>query len=269
LNNMADKASLVEQVKQVQRQGPEAKQAWWQYCEEHLGGIKDPNRHEEDTLQDFLTRYGNGEITASAGGGAGVWDPSWGQQQAWAGAAPQWRGKGGGMDASRTGDMVGCIKQMQSKSGQFRACWKNYTTLWGTGMHDPSKYDETFMTGFVDYIAELANNDMQAHAAAAGVSLEQAAVAGMKRGAGEFGESGAPAKRAATMSQWAGGAAAGGEKGGLVNKIKSMQRADVTFKEAWWKYCDEWLGGVRDPNRHEEETLQLFLSEHGGASAAF
>merc|ERR1711971_301379 len=164
-----------------------------------------------------------------------------------------------GMDGGRM-PMVAIIKRMQQKSEQFRTCWKSYATLWGTGMHDPSRYDEAFLTEFLDYVAELANNDMQAHAAPSGVSLEQAVAQGTKRGADEFGETGAPFKRAAT-SDWAEIDTSSGDKGAFVTKIKAMQRADHSLKEAWWKYCDEWLSGVRDPNRHEPETLQQFITD--------
>ncbi|CAK0816379.1 unnamed protein product [Prorocentrum cordatum] len=37
---MADKAGLVDQVKIIQRTDPESKQAWWDYCDHHLGGVK-------------------------------------------------------------------------------------------------------------------------------------------------------------------------------------------------------------------------------------
>eukprot|EP00420_Gonyaulax_spinifera_P025321 CAMPEP_0197903102 /NCGR_PEP_ID=MMETSP1439-20131203/55115_1 /TAXON_ID=66791 /ORGANISM="Gonyaulax spinifera, Strain CCMP409" /LENGTH=60 /DNA_ID=CAMNT_0043524191 /DNA_START=71 /DNA_END=250 /DNA_ORIENTATION=+ len=54
---MADKANLVEQIKSIQRSDPAAKQEWWAYCETHLEGVKDPNRHDASTLRYFLSNY--------------------------------------------------------------------------------------------------------------------------------------------------------------------------------------------------------------------
>merc|ERR1719409_797534 len=48
----------------------------------------------------------------------------------------------------------------------------------------------------------------------------------------------------------------------LVEAIKSGQRSDPNFKEAWWNFCDTYCEGIRDPNRHPVQNLELFLSEH-------
>mmetsp|Transcript_121532 Transcript_121532/g.227140 ORF Transcript_121532/g.227140 Transcript_121532/m.227140 type:complete len:716 (-) Transcript_121532:35-2182(-) len=45
----------------------------------------------------------------------------------------------------------------------------------------------------------------------------------------------------------------------LVAQVKSLQRTNKDFQEAWWKHCDENGGGKRDPARHEADFLENFL----------
>jgi len=61
---MGSKEELVAEVKALQRSDPAIKQAWWDLCESDLGGVKDPNRHDEDILQNFLSQYG-GQVEAA------------------------------------------------------------------------------------------------------------------------------------------------------------------------------------------------------------
>eukprot|EP00420_Gonyaulax_spinifera_P004245 CAMPEP_0197931624 /NCGR_PEP_ID=MMETSP1439-20131203/107368_1 /TAXON_ID=66791 /ORGANISM="Gonyaulax spinifera, Strain CCMP409" /LENGTH=60 /DNA_ID=CAMNT_0043554369 /DNA_START=26 /DNA_END=204 /DNA_ORIENTATION=+ len=57
---MGSKAELVQAIKDLQRSDPDAKQVWGQYCDEHLGGARDPNRHDVGTLQGFLDSFHDG-----------------------------------------------------------------------------------------------------------------------------------------------------------------------------------------------------------------
>merc|ERR1740117_2624137 len=61
---MSSKAELIDQVKAVQRSGPEAKAAYWAYCDENLGGGRDPSRHDENTLGAFLEAWNAGQLEA-------------------------------------------------------------------------------------------------------------------------------------------------------------------------------------------------------------
>ena len=51
-----------------------------------------------------------------------------------------------------------------------------------------------------------------------------------------------------------------GHKAALVKQVKNLQRSDTESSLAWRDYCDQQLGGVRDPNRHEAGALQTFLN---------
>lgn len=53
----SSKAALVDRVKALQRSDPEAKQAWWQYCDSSAKGVRDPNRHEIASLEEFLASF--------------------------------------------------------------------------------------------------------------------------------------------------------------------------------------------------------------------
>merc|ERR1712110_1048102 len=47
------KDELINRIKAFQRGGQEQKEAWWNYCDTHLGGNRDPARHDASTLEDF------------------------------------------------------------------------------------------------------------------------------------------------------------------------------------------------------------------------
>ena len=49
-------------------------------------------------------------------------------------------------------------------------------------------------------------------------------------------------------------------KAGLVLVIKALQRAGHSTKMAWGAYCDESANGVKDPDRHDTESLVCFMN---------
>jgi len=262
---MSSKAELVDQVKTLQRVDPSAKQAWWDYCDSQLGGVKDPNRHDESTLHDFLLSFEGGGFSPSAPpprqpprasfpqGGKGGKARSWAPAPV---AAPQWAPALAQMGGSPLSEFV---KTGQRQSQNWKTAWQLYCAVYGNGLNDPSKHDEAFTKGFIDYVGELAANGLEALAAQEGISLEQQSGppgGGHKRGppAGAWAP---PAKRQAAQS-WQGGGDA--EKAGLVEQIKALQRADQSAKMAWWTFCDENSAGAKDPNRHDAESLRAFLA---------
>eukprot|EP00408_Alexandrium_pacificum_P010592 CAMPEP_0171215144 /NCGR_PEP_ID=MMETSP0790-20130122/31517_1 /TAXON_ID=2925 /ORGANISM="Alexandrium catenella, Strain OF101" /LENGTH=257 /DNA_ID=CAMNT_0011680891 /DNA_START=68 /DNA_END=839 /DNA_ORIENTATION=- len=50
-----EKDGLVGKIKAFQRSSPDAKEIWGAYCDAHLGGIRDPNRHDKDVLMQFVS----------------------------------------------------------------------------------------------------------------------------------------------------------------------------------------------------------------------
>merc|ERR1719203_2341037 len=70
MGNDPQKMELVSQIKSFQRIGEAQKQAWWDHCDQNLGGIRDPAKHDTGTLQNFVHSYGVGPalITQPAAG---------------------------------------------------------------------------------------------------------------------------------------------------------------------------------------------------------
>eukprot|EP00927_Polykrikos_kofoidii_P030228 TRINITY_DN2603_c0_g3_i1.p1 TRINITY_DN2603_c0_g3~~TRINITY_DN2603_c0_g3_i1.p1 ORF type:complete len:255 (-),score=39.86 TRINITY_DN2603_c0_g3_i1:59-733(-) len=48
---------LVAQVKAYQRSGELNKHEWWDFAETHLGGVRDPAKHDVATLRRFISMY--------------------------------------------------------------------------------------------------------------------------------------------------------------------------------------------------------------------
>jgi hypothetical protein len=46
----------------------------------------------------------------------------------------------------------------------------------------------------------------------------------------------------------------------LAQQVKSGQKASEEFKEAWGTYCEKNCGNVRDPSKHDLNSLQSFLA---------
>jgi len=267
---MASKGELVEQIKGIQRSDPEAKQGWWDYCDQNLGGVKDPNRHDPGVLQEFMNLYNSGGAaalgvtpsarrttpranTAQQGYGYQPSPAGWGyaQQGSWGmPAAAAWGGQGGGTG----GHLSEMVKTGQRHSEAWKSAWRNYCAVQGTGKFDPTKYDDDFISGFVNYCGELACSAMGIQPGDSPPG--DGGCGGTKRAmpSSAMGQ-GPPAKRAAI-----GGA--DDEKTELVNKIKALQRSDPDAKSAWWQFCDESMQGIKDPNRHEKDTLQQFLMSY-------
>lgn len=272
---MAEKAELVDQVKTIQRADPDSKQAWWDYCDHHLGGVRDPNRHDAGTLGEFVGLYNSGGAArvgsslgvvaakggAGKGGGAkgpGGWGGSAWSPPAWGDA---WAAKGGSGCGPSLADFV---KAGQRASVHWKNAWQTYCALYGRGFNDPSRHDDSHITGFIDYVGQIAFADLQNVAEEQGVPLErqEAAARGAKRPAAWPAAGEPPAKRAGGA---AGGAANDQGKSALVDKVKALQRSDPTAKEAWWSYCENSYNGVKDPNRHDAASLEAFLSTYGVA----
>merc|ERR1712096_584299 len=52
---------LVNRVKAYQKEGPEQKELWGAHCDQNLGGVRDPARHDVEVLQNFMRTYGVSE----------------------------------------------------------------------------------------------------------------------------------------------------------------------------------------------------------------
>lgn len=254
-------AELVEQIKSLQRSG--MKQVWWDYCDSQLGGVRDPNKHDDVTLQTFLSQAGQGGAPkpARAKGGCGKGGGMMGGGAYGGGMMGGGGMKGGGgmammgggmamMGGAQPTDLGAFIKTGQKMAPSFKEAWKAYCTIYGGGINDPSRHDQSYIQGFIEYLGQLGQADMGGGAMMA--MAQPAFAAPQKRPMMGMAGGGPPMKKAA-----------GGSSGNdLVDRIKALQRRDQGTKEAWWAYVDEQHGGVRDPARHDASVLQDFLSAY-------
>jgi len=262
---MGSKQALVDQIKAIQRSNPDAKQAWWTHCDTVLGGVRDPNRHDEGVLSSFIHKYKAGGVARPAGAvpgafgaaGAGAYGAAGGypmlMQQAAMQAAVAPKGLAAGGAGAGGGDVLaGFVKEGQRKSPKWREAWQKYCAIYGKNINDPARHSESVLVKFLDFVGGRAVGDLDAQGEQQGIDFERR---GIKRAAASEWEP--PAKRGATAT---------GETAHLVVQVKELQRSSKDIKEAWWLYCDDKLGGVRDPARHDAATLRSFLASWGVGS---
>merc|ERR1711920_636575 len=102
------------------------KQAWWDHCDQNMGGIRDPAKHDTGTLQNFVHSYGVGPalITQPAAG------------------APL----NTSMDPEKS-RYVGRIKAYQRTDPSYKEAWEDYCNNLGDTSHtknptkDPARHE--------------------------------------------------------------------------------------------------------------------------------
>ena len=287
---MAGKVELVEQVKTMQRTDPYGRQVWWEYCENHLGGVKDPNRHDESTLSTFIGLYQSGSLPVTEprpmqgkGSSSTQWGTSsvfgMGGQSSWTDGGSYGGGYGGGGYGGGgygaggggygggyggggypMGTLGEFVKTGQRQSKHWTNAWMTYCALYGGGINDPSKHEDSFTKSFIEYVGEIAANGLSALASSQGINLDeiQAQSNSTKRPM-SFSGGGPPAKQ----SRWDTDNSA--QKQSLVEKVKDLQRSNPQSRESWWTYCDNQCGGMRDPMRHDANSLEAWLASQGAS----
>jgi hypothetical protein len=123
----AQKAALVDRIKNFQRASAEQKELWVNYATTYLGGTFDPNKHDASLLEEFCTNH---SVPEAGGGGAA--------------SGGGYRGGGGGHAAAgpSTPEKVATverIKNFQRASQEQKELWVNYATQYLGGTFDPNK----------------------------------------------------------------------------------------------------------------------------------
>mmetsp|Transcript_118176 Transcript_118176/g.294798 ORF Transcript_118176/g.294798 Transcript_118176/m.294798 type:complete len:358 (-) Transcript_118176:78-1151(-) len=262
--------ALVSQVKDLQRSDPHAKEQWAAYSDNLGGGRRDPARHSAEFLSAFITHLQTGAKINPV-------------------SAPD--------DSS---SLLGTIKFMQKKSDGFKAAWAQFCRDFGAGTYDPAKHDAAFLIRFFDHIASgqrgpnsASMGSMAVAQVMSGITGESVPQAIMDSGAGQFdgwgssrnssggwtpswvdrssnggGSIAPPAKRtryesvANSHTSAVNANVSAGTQEYLVAQVKNFQRLGAQAKEQWSSYADTYLGGVKDPARHDAHTLSEFCAAY-------
>lgn len=132
-----DTASLVEEVKKIQRTSPAHKEAWYSFVKERTGrGDKDPSRHTADVLQEFVTNASEGLIDFTAYG---------------AGDSGDWAASTAGTDVPVMKDsLVQEVKNFQRMSPANKETWYSFCKERSSaGDKDPNRFDADVLTEFL------------------------------------------------------------------------------------------------------------------------
>lgn len=153
-----------------------------------------------------------------------------------------------GMSGTPSG-VVYLIQLTCQRNVYFKSVWDHFCLTQGNGgQQDPTMYDNAFHIKFLEYIAE------------------QAVASGNLNLVAESNNTSGNNKRTRhNDSPYMGGGAPSGDprKDILVAQVKNFQRIGVQQKELWSLYADTYLQGLRDPARHDANTLEEFCINHG------
>ncbi|CAK0802031.1 unnamed protein product [Prorocentrum cordatum] len=202
---------MADQIKQMQRSDPVAKEQWYAYCEAFGNNIRDPAKHDITFINSFIAQYNSGAR----------------------------------LDYKEGQDLAKMVKVGQRRSPAWKSVWEMYTAqrpIDGKPKFDPSVHSVDTLEGFFDFIAQMA---LAQSGQGAAMSMAMSGV-----GMTGLGGGGSRAMQSSPDDP-------------LVQAVKAFQRQGQEQKEAWHTFCDSTLGGNRDPARHDEATLQQFLSMHG------
>lgn len=224
----AEKEELVSRVKAVQRSGQDGKEYWYAYCDAARTGNRDPSRHSNESLKSFLEAHRQGEpvdtFAARAGGD---------------GRVVRMRGVPFQSDAL---DVV----EFLSEYGVDRS----QVTL-GCG-EDGRPTGVAYVIFPTAELADRALDEKQKH------EIRGRYIELFRSSYEEQGE-------AVRMHERYGSKRETGidpQKEELVSRVKWIQRSGEEGKKQWYAFCDATRTGNRDPNRHTEESLSMFLDAY-------
>jgi len=271
-------SALVQQIKELQRSDPTAKQQWGEYCAAEGGNVRDPSKHEAKFIRAFMKSYSAGvryECSAS--------------------------------------DLAELFKEGQRKAPDWKLAWSLYAQANGCAQNDPAKQDEAVLVGFMNYLGRCgamtlgmmgggmgkgmmggranvmnmigmecggppakrrrteSSGNAQKDALVARVKVFQRASDEQKQQWWEFADSSPVGKRDPALydvhllkqfcSQYELNGYA--KKDELVARVKALQRTSDDQKQQWWAFADSSSVGKRDPSLYDTDLLEQFCSEYG------
>jgi len=236
--------SLVQKVKDMQRNDPKAKEQWWAYADVEGNGVRDPAKHDETFLETFIENYSAGMVFKVEGGG----------------------------DSDKLAEL---IKMGQRKSHAWKQCWRAYCQSKGQFTYDPTTQSLQFLTKFLDFVGTAGSdggkgkgkgkgkgammNPMMMNPMMMGMmggGMGKGMMGMMGKAAGKGGKGGG--KRSSPYTK-----GMDSEKTALVNRVKAFQKSGDENKQQWWEYADSSGKDKRDPAAYESEELSSFCDMYG------
>lgn len=237
-----DNTQLISLLKEGQRRSQHWKYAWSGYCQQYGGGINDPSKHKPQFLVSFLDFLGQSG-TIHADGSLAAFTQGASMPAA---SSPQ----GGGMQMGYGSGGGGC--------GYSADPWDGSGQLAGQSAGQLPGAKRLMMPG--GWSADPWDGSGQLAGQPPGQLPGTKRMRPMMPGS-------APGPYAGGPQQYGGSTSGDPEKDRLVAQVKTYQRQGDLQRGVWQSYCDEHLGGVRDPARHKKEVLQMFM-QHSQARAA-
>jgi len=229
-------------IKTLQKSDSMAKAQWKRYTDEHAGGKRDPASHSSDFIQSFLDAYHSGSLPSPSSNIITNFDNSSQQQQ-------------------QGPSLAMCTKTLQRANPSFKQAWAQYCAMFGRGINDPNRHDDAYHNRFFGFLADQASMSMP--------MMNMISMGGKGNGGGMMRAPmnqgmGGPMKRMRgnDSSPWGTSNSGDARKDQLVESLKHFQRQHAQNKEMWGSYSDMYLGGIRDPARHDVSTLQDFISKN-------
>jgi len=219
---------LVQQLKEMQRSDPTAKEQWGEYCAAEGDNVRDPSKHEPKFIRAFMKSYNAGERYECS-----------------------------------ASNLVDLFKEGQRKAPDWKLAWSLYAQANGSGKNDPAKQDEAVLVDFMNYLGKCAAMDL----CNGGWGMMGGGMGkGMMGGKGKANmmnmmmamqHGGPPAKRRRTESS------GDAQKDAFVARVKVFQRASDEQKQQWWAFADSSPVGKRDPALYDVHLLKQFCSQYG------
>lgn len=243
-------SDVVDRVKALCRADPANKMAWCNWCDVNAGGTKDPSRLEESQLRAFFEDFESGRIQAV-------------EKQSGDGSQDE---------------LSAAVKLGQKLSPAWKAAWVRYCQVNGESTYDPARHTREFLLGYMEFLGKTALGGLGAvQPAAFGRGAHGAVQHGsvvLRHGPAVYGVHVAPrraapllevppAKRRRVAGNFEPAASGGAEVEAMVAKVKALQKTDPSRKQQWSDFCDQQGSGVKDPSRHDAQSLQAFFSQIG------
>eukprot|EP01059_Diplonema_ambulator_P019473 TRINITY_DN327_c0_g2_i1.p1 TRINITY_DN327_c0_g2~~TRINITY_DN327_c0_g2_i1.p1 ORF type:complete len:454 (+),score=135.95 TRINITY_DN327_c0_g2_i1:46-1407(+) len=126
---------LVEAVKRLQRESPESRQPWIDFCGRWGSSDLDPARHGDEFLQRWLDYMRSPEAAK----------PPYDLDQVWGQVQAVIDNKANEEALPAREDIIAAIKRGQRNSDTWREAWWSYCDANGNGDRDPARHDMDFI----------------------------------------------------------------------------------------------------------------------------